>query len=174
MKHRIITLALMLTGLMVSGQSVSPQSCDEFIDEVTNLDGIPHVRTIVLTVVSRFNYEYSIEFLSDDKGIYGGMRSKGGVALNQGDELILADSGNVRMAFQFFEFEQTVIEGDTPLSRNFFQMDKAAMEWLANSYISVIWLKDNIKKEIRKFKLDEDRKLYLNKMAACFEELLVP
>jgi len=73
------------------------------------------------------------------------------VELDEGDEIIFADAAQNREPYRFVGMGEVHSEGGLPLNTNILQLDKAAIERFANTRITVIYIKNNSRNEMRKF-----------------------
>ena len=93
---RIITFLLICFFLNsnVSGQ------CDNAIKEETSFGRINIVKSNWQYLVLRGGYSYGIELINNEKGITGIFTSKGGVSLEQDNDVIFMSADNTRKSLQ--------------------------------------------------------------------------
>ena len=163
-------LLLLLVSLSL-GQ-VFAQNCSSFIADDRIIGGTHLLKTHPQTLVVRGNYSYSIELITDEKGVLGRVYSKGGVDFNQGDEIIFMDGTSTRKAYRFIEMGEMKTESGTPIHVNLLQLDVAAVEWFSNSNIVTIYIKNNISNEMRKFTVNANRQTSFRSSSVCFGQNL--
>jgi hypothetical protein len=146
--------------------------CESQIVEDRVIEGTHTLRTMNQTLVVRGNYTYSMELISDKKGITAKVYSKAGVEFNQDDEIIFMDDNTVRRAYRFIGALEASQEGATPVYTNILQLDLAAIQWFASVGINTIYIKNNISKEMRKFTINDSRKAEFSQLVACFNQRL--
>ena len=120
------------------------QNCGSVIVQNRMISGTQFVTSNLQTIVVRGNYSYSLEFMSNEKGILARVFSKSGVEFNQDDEIIFMDRSSVRKSYRFIEMGEVVNKSGTPVHQNILQLDLAALEWFSSSMINVIYIKNNI------------------------------
>ncbi|MEM1217664.1 MAG: hypothetical protein AAGH79_02075 [Bacteroidota bacterium] len=163
-------LLLLLVSLSL-GQTYA-QNCSSFIADDRVIGGTHLLKTHPQTLVVRGNYSYSIELLTDDKGVLGKMYSKAGVDFNQGDEIIFMDDKSTRKAYRFIEMGEMKAESGTPVHVNLLQLDVAAVDWFSNTNIVTIYIKNNISNEMRKFTVNASRQSSFRASSVCFGQNL--
>ena len=159
----------LLFGAFYTGFS---QSCDALIAEDKIIGGAHLLRSHPATLVVRGSYTYSLELMSSDKGITAKIYSKGGVEFNQDDELIFMDINQNRRSFRFVEMGEMNMDRGTPIHMNVVQLDLKAVQWFATSDLLVLYIKNNINKEMRKFTVNTSRQQEFRQLAVCFNEKL--
>ena len=159
----------LLFGAFYTGFS---QSCDALIAEYKIIGGAHLLRSHPATLVVRGSYTYSLELMSSDKGITAKIYSKGGVEFNQDDELIFMDINQNRRSFRFVEMGEMNMDRGTPIHMNVVQLDLKAVQWFATSDLLVLYIKNNINKEMRKFTVNTSRQQEFRQLAVCFNEKL--
>ena len=81
---------LLLCSLFALGTPVGSQDCTTIIKENKKIAGVQIVRSGTVTFVVRGNYNYGIEFFTDEKGIFARLISTGGIEFNQDDQVVFA------------------------------------------------------------------------------------
>ncbi|MFN7119815.1 MAG: hypothetical protein ACK4TA_23680, partial [Saprospiraceae bacterium] len=150
------------------------QDCTAFITKNVTIGGKHIVQSQSQVLVVRGSYSYSLEFISDEKGITAKVFSKGGVELNQEDEVIFVDSNNVRRSYRFIEMVELTKEGNMPVYQNLLQLNLAAIEWFSSADIAIIYIKNNTNKEMRKFTVVPERQVDFRRLSTCFYQQLDP
>ncbi|MEO0044368.1 MAG: hypothetical protein RL329_3816, partial [Bacteroidota bacterium] len=135
------TTLLLLPILMMSNNAITAQ-CNGFIIENQTVGNTHFLRSTNQTLVVRGNYVYSMELLTNDKGIFARMVSRNGVEFNQDDEVIFVDATNTRKTYRFVGMSETV-NALEKVSQNRLQLDLPALEWLSNQLITTIYIKSN-------------------------------
>ncbi|MBK8705953.1 MAG: hypothetical protein IPN33_21955 [Saprospiraceae bacterium] len=148
------------------------QDCGAWIAENKVVGGTHILRSQPVTLVVRGNYSYSIEIMSDDRGIIAKMYSKAGVEFNQEDELIVLDMGQNRRSFRFIGMGEMTQDKGTPVHQNILQLDLPAVQWFSSSDIATLYIKNNINNEMRKFTDNPNRQLELRHAATCFMQMI--
>ncbi|RMF22604.1 MAG: hypothetical protein D6765_14100, partial [Bacteroidetes bacterium] len=133
------------------------QDCTSLIAEDKNIQGTHVLRTYPQTIVVRGSYSYSIEFSSDDQGVFARMYSKAGVTFNPDDEIIFLDASGNRRAYRFVGMGEVTTEGGTPVHHNTLQLNLDAVRWLSEIAITTIYIKNNVNNTIRKLPLIPNR-----------------
>ncbi|MCB0588984.1 MAG: hypothetical protein KDD06_27095, partial [Phaeodactylibacter sp.] len=167
---RFVPFVLLLLFCCSAQNAIS--QCDALIAEDKVLDGTHVLRTTNQTLVVRGNYTYSLELRSDSKGITAKMYSKAGVEFNQDDEIIFMDVNSTRRSYRFIGMGEMEREGGTPVYNNILQLDLAAIQWFASSGINVLYIKNNISNQMRKFTINESRQSEFAQLVACFNQRL--
>ena len=167
---RFIPFVLVLLFCCLARNAQS--QCEALIVEDKVIDGTHVLRTINQTLVVRGNYTYSMELRSNSKGITAKLFSKAGVEFNQDDEIIFMDDNGMRRSYRFVGMGEMEREGGTPVYHNILQLDLAAIQWFANSGINVLYIKNNISNQMRKFTINESRQSEFKQLAACFNQRL--
>ncbi|MBL7794670.1 MAG: hypothetical protein JNK77_20210, partial [Saprospiraceae bacterium] len=148
------------------------QDCGAWIAENKVVGGTHILKSHPVTLVVRGNYSYSIEIMSDDRGIIAKMYSKAGVEFNQEDELIVLDMGQNRRSFRFIGMGEMTQDKGTPVHQNILQLDLPAVQWFSSSDIATLYIKNNISNEMRKFTVNPNRQLELRQAATCFMQMI--
>jgi len=164
-----------MLGLLVFGLLSSPlpaQDCTSQLVEDRIVNGTHLLRTAPQTMVVRGNYTYSLELLSDERGITARVFSKGGVVFREDDEIIFIDVNSLRRSYRFFGRLITEKEGSTPVHSNFLQLDLEAIRWLAAVNLQTLYIKDNVNNEMRKFTVNAARQEEFRRLTSCFYETL--
>jgi hypothetical protein len=172
MKHlpAIALLLYFLSGITTA----NAQECNALIVRNVNIGGTHIVQTVSQVLVVRGNYSYSIELLNDDKGLRAKIISKSGVEFNQEDEIIFVDSTMERRSYRFVEMGEMITDGSVPIYQNVLQLNMTAVEWLAASFITTIYIRNNVSKEMRKFTVNPNRQSEFRQLATCFYQTLDP
>ena len=130
-----------------------------------------YLRSENIPLVIRSNFTYSLELINREKGIMAKISSKGGEILNKDDEVIFWDLNQVRHAFRFVEVGQRST-GQLNTYENILMLDIEAIEWLSNTYIEKIYIKNFVSHKIYSYLLNENRRDELRQMAKCFLQRL--
>ena len=99
---------LLLCGLFALGTPVGAQDCTTIIKENKKIAGVQIVRSGTVTFVVRGNYNYGIEFFTDEKGIFARLISTGGIEFNQDDQVVFVDASGVERAYKFVGLDNTI------------------------------------------------------------------
>jgi len=103
------------------------------------------VKTNWQFLVVRGSYTYGLDLENTEDGIVANFTSKGGVELEEGDEIIFADAAQNREAYRFVDVGEVHSEGGLPINTNVLQLDKAAIERFAITRIAVIYISLRVK-----------------------------
>ncbi|MCB0579927.1 MAG: hypothetical protein KDD10_11550, partial [Phaeodactylibacter sp.] len=163
---RSIPFALLIFFCCLARNAQS--QCETLIAEDKVIDGTHILRTTTQTLVVRGNYTYSMELRSDSKGITAKVYSKAGVEFNQDDEIIFMDVNGMRRSYRFVGMGEMEREGGTPVYHNILQLDLAAIQWFAGTGINVLYIKNNISNQMRKFTINESRQSEFSLLVTCF------
>ena len=131
--------------------------CESLITDDRILNDIHVLKTTNQTLVVRGNYTYSLELHSGRQGITAKMYSKAGVEFNQDDEIIFLNKSGERRFYRFIEMGEMVRESGTPVYQNVLQMDLAAIDWMLETDVEVMYTKNNVSNQIRKFTINGSR-----------------
>ncbi|MCB0636973.1 MAG: hypothetical protein KDC54_10175, partial [Lewinella sp.] len=167
-------LIIFFSCFLLFGGELRSQSCEELIADNRVIGGTHILRSQSQTLVVRGNYTYSMELISDDKGITALVVSKGGIEFNQDDEVIFMDANQTRRSYRFIGMAEINNEGGVPIHSNILQLDMTALQWFSNNLITTIYLKNNISNEMRKYTFTENRLREFNQLAGCFYQALDP
>jgi len=116
-----VTVIVAFLSLFFATFQLSAQDCSKLIAEDKNIEGTHILRMKTQTLVVRGTYSYSIELMTDDKGVIARVYSKAGVDFNLGDEIIFMDNNNIRKSYRFIEMGEMSTEGTTPVHSNILQ-----------------------------------------------------
>jgi flagellar biosynthesis GTPase FlhF len=161
--HFFVTLCCFIFPVILYSQS-----CDHLMAKDQLINGIHHLQTKSQTMVVRGNYIYSLELVSDNKGLSAVFYSKGGVRLHQNDELIFIDIHQKRNTYRFSGIITAGREGNAPVNSNWLQLDLEAVKWMATNEMAVLYIKNNQANEMRKFTMTSARQREFKQLAACF------
>lgn len=140
-----------------------------FIKENKVVGDYQQLKSNEQSLVIRGDYSYLLQFVNSNKGITGRMISEAGVALEQDDEVVFMDNQNTRRSYKFVEQgELDTKSGGKPRYLNSLQLDASAVQWMANSTITTIYIKNVATNEMRKFTFNENRVTEFKAVAACF------
>ena len=79
------------------------------------------------------------------------------------------DKDGVRKSYRFIDFGMMSRKGNSvPTHSNTLGLDLNAIQWLASTQITHIYLKNNISNQMRKFTLTKTRSLTFQKLAKDF------
>lgn len=158
---------------VLAGCPAAGAQCSEQIAENVRIPQGQRVETTDQTLVVRGSYRYTLRLEASPRGVRALLNSRGGEVPNQGDELILA-SGDDRRAFRFLGEAKRVQVAGAPAYENYLQLDLPTAEWLANTDIDVIVLKNNRKGQGRRWSLSGGRQAELRQLATCFTTAIDP
>ena len=113
------TILVLLAWLAIG--EFSAQNCGVYIVENKMLAGVQQIRTQTNVLVVRSDFSYSIEFVNTIKGVQAKAVSKGGVELNQDDEIIFMDMAGTRKAYRFVEMDNLETQSGIPVHSNMLQ-----------------------------------------------------
>ena len=120
-----------------SAFSLLAQDCASVIKENKKISGIQIANSASLTVVVRGGYNYSIEFFTNEKGIFARMTSVGGIEFNQDDQVAFIDATGKEQSYKFIGMDE-LMTGTVPTHRNNLRLDLEAMQWLSNANLTGI------------------------------------
>ena len=139
--------------------------CSDIIKSAQPFEDMVMVKTNWQFLVVRGSYTYGLDLENTEDGIIANFTSKGGVELDEGDEIIFADAAHNREPYRFVAMGEVHSEGGMPLNTNVLQLDKAAIERFASTRITVIYIKNNSRNEMRKFTVNANRQAEFQQMA---------
>ena len=152
-------------GIFVSDSLLA--DCKDLIVADETIDGSTQfLKTISLTLVKRGNYSYAIEFINDQSLLVAKINSHSGVKFNKGDQVIFMNDSKTRVAVNFIGKSKS--KNENQAHYNFLGIDKKLIDWLSTNIITTIYIKDNIKNEMRKFTINESRQAEFKRLANCF------
>jgi len=142
--------------------------CSDIIKSTQPFEDMVMVKTNWQFLVVRGSYTYGLDLENTEDGIIANFTSKGGVELEEGDEIIFADAAQNREPYRFVGMGKVHSEGGLPLNTNILQLDEAAIKRFASTRITVIYIKNNSRNEMRKFTVNANRQAEFQQMAKCF------
>jgi len=154
--------------LFLSTFSASAQNCEQYFESTRQMDDMVMVTTKWQYLIVRGNYSYGIELMNNDKGVTAMFTSKGGVSLEEGDEVIFADVNSTRKVYKFIGMGDFISEAGRPVYKNLLQLDLDAVKWMAANNITTFYIRSNASAEMRKYTLPGNRQLEFNQTVACF------
>ena len=162
-------LRILILLLVVAGTSVSSYGqCSSVIKEETTFGDIQIVKTNWQYLVLRGGYSYGLELVHNEKGIKGIFTSKGGVSLEQGNDIMFLSSSGVRKIYKFVDFGEMDTESGQPVYTNTLELDIEAIRWFATNTMATIYIRNNTTLQMRKFSVNPDRKNEFQNFASCF------
>ena len=115
---------LLLLILLIPSITVA-QDCSKTIRENKRISGIQIAATNQLAVVIRGAYTYSVEFFTDEKGIFARFTSLGGIEFNQDDQVVFVDASGQEKAYKFIGLDER-LPGTVPTHQNNLRLDLEA------------------------------------------------
>ena len=153
--------------------SLFSQDCGILVKENKKVNNIQIVSTASLTVVVRGSYNYSIEFFTNEKGIFGRMTSVGGIEFNQDDQVVFVDVNNKEQAYRFIGMDE-LLPGTVPTHRNNLRLDLEAVKWLSETTITGINFINFVDRQKHKFTTNPGLQNEFKGLAACFNAAIDP
>ena len=166
-------MAILTLFLPLIAWSQGFRGCDEAILSNRIANEVQYVNSSEILLIARGNYSYYLSFFSDTRGVLAKIVSKGGMVFEHGDELIFVDDKQVRKKYSFIE-EPQGHEKNSTISSNVLLMDYPSLDWLVNSEIVNVYLRNNLKSQMRKLPLLGERENALSDLAFCMSKTLDP
>ncbi|HNM25828.1 MAG TPA: hypothetical protein PKL15_10375, partial [Saprospiraceae bacterium] len=163
-------IAFALLTLSISWPALA-QDCNSVILENKKISGTQIVRTSSLTIVVRGSYNYSIEFFTDEKGVFARMISQGGIEFNQDDLVIFVDNTGREQTYKFFSMGE-VGTGSVPTHKNNLRLDLDAIQWLSESNITGINFVNFVDRQKYKFTINPNKQVEFKNLVTCFNSSL--
>lgn len=113
-----------------------------------------------LVVIKRGTYQYLLKVVVNSQGALGTFYSEGGEVFHVNDELIFITLGNARMSVRFIGVSEDGLAASLPLNTEL-------IERMATDPVTTIFIKNNVKNQMLKFNLNEDRQLEFQSMMNC-------
>ncbi len=164
--YRISSLIIALVFLLPMNSFA--QNCAKSLVSNKKVNGVQMLETKFQTLVIRGSYAYSVSFTHTDKGLFATMRSEGGVEFNQDDEIIIMDKSGSRKSYRFEGMGELKNKGGVPVYINKLRINLEAISTIATSYITTIYIKNNVSNKMRKFTLTAKRRKELQMLGKCF------
>ncbi len=134
--------------------------CEQYIS-VSGTNSIMESKKFI--IVQRGTYSYELKFAMYEQGVLGTIYSNQGERFNPGDELVFVNSENQRVALTLGGVENTETQSIAT-----FPLDADMIKWLAASPIQVLYLKNNVRLQMLKFTINEERSSYFHQTMKCF------
>ncbi len=128
------------------------------------------LESVNFVVIKRQTYEYSLKFFVNPDGIIGTAYSEGGEVFNLNDELIFINSKNERASFRFQS--AAAVSPETNSMNASFALNMEQLKWMASATITTAFIKNNIKNQMLKFSINEERAAYLNTTVNCILKMM--
>ena len=165
----LLTDDIKLSDFNASALNSTKMDCKDLIIVDETIDGkIQVLKTKSQTLIQRGNYTYTIELINDKRGIVAKVYSYSGVKFNKGDELIFMDKSKNRILCSFIGTGENATEGEASVHYNILNLDAKMIDWFSTNTITTVYIKNNIKNEMRKFTINESRRAEFKQLAKCF------
>ena len=149
------------------------QDCASLLVENKKINQTQIARTKPITVVVRGSYNYTIEFFSDEKGLFARLTSIGGIEFNQDDQVVFVDLNGNERAYKFASLGE-VGTGSVPTHRNNLRLDLDALKWLSENQLGGINLINFVERQKHKFTINPNGQTEMKNLATCFYTSLDP
>ncbi|HMX40880.1 MAG TPA: cell envelope integrity protein TolA, partial [Saprospiraceae bacterium] len=164
-------VALLALSLPLGTFPLAAQDCASNIKENKKISGIQFVQTTTLTIIVRGNYNYAIEYFTNEKGIFARMVSVGGIEFNQDDQVVFVDASGNERAYRFMGMDE-LVPGSVPTHRNNLRLDLEAVQWLSESNITGINFINFVDRQKHKFTTNPNLQSQFRGFSACFYNIL--
>ncbi len=157
-----------LAGFCLFPFAIKAQSdCSKLVPESKKLNGVQLTRSVAATFIVRGSYSYTVEFFTDEKGVFARITSIGGVDFNQDDQFVFIDANGSEKAYKFITLAEE-IPGSTPTHRNTLHLDIPALEWLAGNTVTNVTIINFVDRQKYKFQVSPNRQVEFRQLANCF------
>lgn len=154
-------------GLMMNDQMTISDGCEGYISPGS---GGSIMESQNFMIIKRGTYEYSLKFFVKPDGISVTAYSEGGEIFNVGDELIFINSKSERAAFIFNSASAVNLEKKSMDAT--FPLGMEQLKWLASAPMTTVFIKNNIKNQMLKFSINEERATYFHTTANCLLKMM--
>lgn len=144
------------------------QNCSSAIQEENEFTDVHMLKSRWQVLVVQGGKSYGLEIVNADKGIQAVFHSRGGISLEQDNEVIFMDNNKERRGYRFVDFGDMRQEAGVPVYTNTLQLDLSALEWFSNSIITTIYLKNNTTNEMQKLSVQSSRQSEFLALARCY------
>ncbi len=134
--------------------------CEQYIS-VSGTNSIMESKQFI--IVKRGTYSYELKIAMHEQGAAGTIYSNLGERYNAGDELVFVNSENQRVSLRLGTVENTETQSIAT-----FPLDADMIKWLAAAPMQVLYLKNNVKNQMLKFTINEERSAYFHETMQCF------
>lgn len=134
--------------------------CEEYIS-VSGTNSIMESKQFI--IVMRGTYSYELKIALYEQGALGTIYSNQGERFNAADELVFVNSENQRVALRLGAVENTETQSIAT-----FPLDADMIKWLAAAPMQVLYLKNNVRMQMLKFTINEERSAYFHETMQCF------
>ena len=167
MKSIFYKLFILSIAILTTTSSFS-QNCATAISEENEFADVHMLKSKWQVLIVRGGISYGLEIVNDDKGVQAIFHSRGGITLEQDNEVIFTDNNKERRGYKFVDLGEMKQEAGVPVYSNTLQLDLAALEWFSRSIITTIYLKNNTTNEMQKLTVQSSRQSEFLGLARCY------
>ena len=138
--------------------------CEEYIS-VSGTNSVMESKKFIL--VERGMYTYQLKIVMNPDGALGTIYSEKGERFNPDDELVFINSQNARIALRL-----NAVTSKEDQSIATFPINEESVKWFGAYPATVIYLKNNVKNQMLKFTIKEERQTYFFNTMKCFLDMM--
>ncbi len=150
--------------LLSSQPMTISDGCEQYIS-VSGTNSIMESKKFL--IIERGSYQYLLKIVMNPEGALGTIYSIRGELFNPNDELVFVNSQNSRIALRL----DAVNKADDQYEATF-PLNAEAVKWLGADPVTVVYLKNNVKSQMLKFSINEERSAYFHQTMKCFLDLM--